>query len=103
MVLAHRVELSDLLKEILDGDQVYFQPKQNTQIEYPCIVYKRDNIVPTWAGNKPYTLTNRYLVTHISRDPDSDVPDKLASLEKCVFDRSFVADNLYHFVFTMYF
>lgn len=103
MVLAHRVELSDLLRETLDGDRVYFQPKQNTQIEYDCIIYKRDDIVPAWAGNKPYTLTNRYLVTYISKDPDSDVPDKLASLEKCILDRTFVADNLYHYVFNLHF
>jgi hypothetical protein len=70
---------------------------------YPCIVYKRDDIIPFWAGNRPYTLTNRYLVTFITRDPDDEVTDKIAALEKCVLDRSFVADNLYHYAFNLHF
>jgi hypothetical protein len=101
--MAPRLELQALLVEILDSEHVYFQPPPNVQMEYPCIVYKRDRIVPKWAENKPYKLDNQYLVTVITRNPDSDVPDKLAALPKCVHDRSYIADNLYHNVFRLFF
>lgn len=103
MVLVKQPELNDLLKDIRDSDSVYFQPPENVKIQYPCIVYKRDDIVPTWAANKVYGKVNRYLVTSISRDPNDEVPDKLADLEKCLLEQSFVADNLYHYVFSLYF
>jgi len=98
-----RRDLQDLLVEILDSDHVYFQPPNNVTIQYPCIVYNRELIVPTWAENKPYSLDNRYLVTVIDRDPESEVPDKIAALPKCVHDRFFTADNLNHNVFKLFF
>jgi len=72
-------------------------------MEYPCIVYKRDNIRTVFAGNKPYTHHKRYQLTYITRNPDTEVPDRLVELPKCVFDRQFVVDNLYHDIFTIYF
>jgi len=98
-----RRDLQDLLVEILDSDNVYFQPPNNVIIKYPCIVYNRELIVPTWAENKPYSLDNRYLVTVIDRDPESEIPDKIAALPKCVHDRFFTADNLNHNVFKLFF
>jgi hypothetical protein len=72
-------------------------------MQYPCIVYQRDTADSRFAGNKLYRYTKRYQVTFISRDPDDDVPDKIAALPLCSFDRSFVADNLHHDVFRLYF
>jgi len=72
-------------------------------MQYPCIVYQRDTADSRFAGNKLYRYTKRYRVTFISRDPDDDVPDKIAALPLCSFDRSFVADNLHHDVFRLYF
>jgi hypothetical protein len=72
-------------------------------MQYPCIVYKRDSADSEFAGNLPYRYTKRYQVTVIDQDPDSDIPDQIAKLPLCRFDRHFTADNLNHDVFNMYF
>lgn len=103
MALSQRLKLQNLLEEILETRNVYFQPPANIQIQYPCIVYKRDIARTQFAGNTPYHYKKRYQVTYISQDPDSDVPDKLAALPMCIFDRHFSAGNLNHDVFNLYF
>lgn len=101
--MAPRLDLQVLLVEILGSDHVYFQPPENVKIEYPCIIYKRDFILLDWADNKSYLKGNRYLVTCIDADPDSEIPDKIAALPKCVYDRFYTADNLNHNVFKLFF
>lgn len=98
-----RLQLHELLKQLIGTDNVYFQPPANVQMEYPCIVYKRDLARTQFAGNSPYRYTKRYQVTVIDRDPDSEIPDKIAALPRCTFDRHFAADNLNHDAFTLYF
>lgn len=99
--MGQRLQLQALLESF--GIKVYFQPPSNLQMEYPCIVYQRDDVDTKFAGNAPYSRTKRYQVTHISRNPDSDVPDKIAALPMCTFNRFFVADNLNHDVFSLHF
>ena len=100
--MAPRLELQDKLETILGTPNVYFQPPANVQIQYPCIVYSRDKADSEFAGNDLYRYTKRYQVTYISRDPDSIVPDKIASLPMCTFNRFYPADNLNHDVFFLY-
>ena len=92
-------------KEIAERarEHVYFQPKENTRILYPCIVYKRSRIDTTFACNMPYAQTKEYTVMAIDRNPDSPLPDMIAALPMCVFDRHYVTENLYHDVFTICF
>jgi len=101
--MAQRLELQALLMEILGTEHVYFQPPPSVQMEYPCIVYQRDYLLTNYADDKPYKLRKRYLVTIIDRNPDSDIPDKVAELPLCVFDRFYTADNLNHDVFKLFF
>lgn len=101
--MAPRLDLQELLVEILDSDNVYFQPPSNVQMKYPCIVYSRDSILAIYAENSPYKVDNRYSVTVIDRDPDSEIPDKIAKLPLCRHDRFYTADNLNHNVFTLFF
>lgn len=98
-----RYQLQSLLEDLLGSEEVYFQPPTNVKMSYPAIVYFRDRIDSTFAGNRPYSQTKRYQVTIIGRDPDSDIPDKIAALPMCSLTRTFVADNLYHDVFLLYF
>jgi hypothetical protein len=56
-----------------------------------------------WADGQPYKRGNRYLVTVIDRNPDSLIPDKVAALPMCVYDRFYTADNLNHNVFKLFF
>ncbi|ASR84594.1 hypothetical protein PQB76_gp014 [Arthrobacter phage Cheesy] len=95
-----------LLHEILTGlgaEKVYFQPPANVSMVYPCIVYKRDSADTKFADDTSYRYTKRYMVTVITDDPDSEIPDKLAQLPLCTFNRHYVSGNLNHDVFNLYF
>jgi hypothetical protein len=101
--MAPRSELQTILEAVLGTRNVYFQPPANVQMQYPCIVYNRDSANTQFAGNTPYRNTKRYQVTVIDRNPDSGIPDKVAVLPMCSYDRFFTADNLNHDVFTIFF
>jgi hypothetical protein len=98
-----RLELHEILVSILGSRSVYFQPPNNTQMQFPCITYQRDAAETKFAGNVPYLYQKRYSVTVIDRDPDSPIPDRIAALPMCSFNRFFTADGLNHDVFTLFF
>lgn len=98
-------ELVELLaKYNIPKSHLYFQPKSNIYLEYPCIIYNIDDR-DTWkANNKKYLLLKRYSITYITKDPDDQLPDELlGSFSYCSFDRSYVTENLYHSIFSIYF
>lgn len=108
--MGQRLQLQSLLENLLVTDEepdkklkVYFQPTENVQMEYPCIVYQRDFQDTKFADNTSYNGAQRYQVTAIDRDPDSVIVPKLNQLPLCKFTRFFVAENLNHDVFTLYF
>jgi hypothetical protein len=101
--MAPRSELQTLLVELLGSGNVYFQPPTNLVMSYPCIIYNRDSIDIRHADNKPYKHEKRYQITVVDADSDSDIPDKVEKLPRCSFDRAFVADNLNHTAFNLYF
>lgn len=103
MAQHRRLELQSLFENLLGSRNVYFQPPESTKMIYPCIVYQRDSAISKFADNNPYNHAMRYQVTHIDRDPDSEVPDAIAKLPLCVFTRHFTADNLNHDVYNLYF
>jgi hypothetical protein len=56
------------------------------------------------ANDGIYQNTNQYEGVVITRDPDSEVPDSiLRHFPMCSFGRPYVADNLHHFPFTLYY
>jgi hypothetical protein len=101
--MAQRADLQEILVGILGSEQVYFQPPSTIKMSYPCIVYRRDYRVSNFADNIPYETRKRYQVTVIDEDPDSEIPDKVAQLPMCLFDRFFTADNLNHDIFKLFF
>ena len=98
-----RLELQDILDEILGSRNVYFQPPESFKLQYPCIVYERDDIWFDYADNIPYLTCKKYTITYMDRDPDSEIPDKIAKLQYCSFNRHFKVDNLNHDAFVLYF
>jgi len=98
-----RLELHEVLCDILGTNHVYFQPPASIRMTYPAIVYSLDYIWAPKANDKSYLRNNRYEVQYISRDPDNKVIDMLLKLPYCTFDRRFVVDNLYHDCFDLYF
>ena len=99
--MGRRLQLHDKLLEITSN--VYYQPPANVQMSYPCIVYKRDAADTQFAGNKPYSYTQRYMVTVISQDPDTEILDHVAQQPMCLFNRNYAANGLHHDVFNLYF
>lgn len=101
--MAPRLELQALLVNLLGSTNVYFQPPPSIQMKYPAIVYKRDGRDTIYANDQPYGHKKRYLVTVIDPNPDSLIPDKIAQLPLCRFDRFYTADNLNHDVYRLFF
>jgi len=92
-----------VLKNLLGSEHVYFQPPPTVQLHYPCIIYKRDGVSTDHADDLPYLNKRRYLVTLITTDPDSDLPEKMEALPLCSYERFYTADNLNHDVYNLYF
>ena len=101
--MGQRLELQSIFTNILQTDQVYFQPPPTVQMDYPCIVYRRDYELARFADDRPYSRKKRYQVTVIDRNPDSDIPDKIAELPLCTYDRFYTTENLNHDVFKLFF
>lgn len=100
--LLSRLQLHEILEEF-GAEEVYFQPAENLSLKYPCIIYELDTADTKYADNVPYRYTKRYTITVIDEDPDSLIPDMVASLPMSRHDRWFAANNLNHNVFNVYF
>jgi len=103
--MAPRLELQALLESLVvdEKGKVYFQPPPSIVMTYPAIVYSRGFALTNHADNIPYRHTKRYTVTIICKDPDSDIPDKVAALPMCSFNRFFTADGLNHDIYNLFF
>ncbi len=101
--MSRRIELQNVLEKILGSENVYFQPPATLKMKYDCIRYELRKIDTMYADNAPYHLHDSYQVTAIYKDPDSDLPYKLAMLPMCIHERHYTADNLNHDIFILYF
>jgi len=99
--MGSRLDLQTLLETLVD--HVYFQPPESKKIEYPCIRYERNDSIPLYADNKPYMVVWGYQVIVIDQNPDSLIPEQIANLPLCKFERHYTADNLNHDVFNLYY
>lgn len=100
-----RLDLHEILVDILGSRNVYFQPPESVKLQYPCIVYERSNYFVNSADNIDYRVLKEYTITVIDKNPDSEIPDKVARLPYCNYRPGghFVVDNLNHDVFTLYY
>lgn len=97
-----RPQLHQLLKGLFEWDpHVYHNPPKTLVMKYPCIVYKMTGIPDEHADNLRYFEHREWQLTVIDPDPDSKLREKVAQLKWCRFVRSYVYDNLHHFVFTL--
>lgn len=99
--MANRLQLSKELKKIVPN--VYFQPPASLRISYPCIVYKLASIGTEFADNGLYLKNKMYELTLIHTDPDNLIVEKLLEFPLCSLDRTYVSDNLYHYIYTIYY
>ena len=100
--MANRLNLQTLLEELLGSQNVYFQSPGSIRMNYPAIVYSLGTIDTLHANNSAYKILTAYEITLIDKNPDTEFLTKLLALPYCSFDRFYRADNLNHWVFTLY-
>lgn len=99
-----RVELQSALEDVLGSKNVYFQPPATIKMSYPAIVYSLDRDTHWNANDEIYLMKKRYTLTVIDKNPDTTIPDSLIySFQYCSFDRHYKADNLNHYVLTIFY
>lgn len=102
--MASRLELHEELCEVLGTRNVYFQSPESVKMKYDAIRYELGGKDLKRANNGIYLNTNQYEGVVITRDPDTDIPDKLLVRFKMIsLGRPYVADNLNHYPFTIYY
>lgn len=102
--MADRRELHEELCTILGSRNVYFQTPESVKMNYDAIRYALGGKDLKRANNMIYKSTNQYDGVVITRDPDTTIPDALlAHFEMCSFGRPYIADNLRHYPFTIYY
>lgn len=99
--MGNRPNLDAILKEI--AKNVYYQPPEGVKMQYPAIRYKLNSIDNEHADNLVYKQETSYEVTVIDYNPDSEIRDKVSKLPMCKWNRHYTADNLNHWVFTIYY
>lgn len=97
--MGSRLELSALLNSICDN--VYFQPPESVKMRYPAIEYHPDDEVRQHADNRSYLVTDRYMVTIMDYDPDSELRMAFRQLPGVEFVRFDASDELNHFYYTI--
>ena len=102
MTVRPRTELQTLLETILGNDHVYFQPPPSLKLKYPCIVYDRNTFSSNFANNDSYLRRTRYSLTLIDKNPDSTFITAIADIPYCRHTRSYIADNLNHDTYDLY-
>lgn len=99
-----RLQLDEILNDIIRNGNCYFSPPNGFKMKYPCIVYKYENNRDDRADNMRYTRFRRYTVTVITDDPDSNISDQLLDrFTYCTLVRTFSSDNLNHFVHDLFY
>lgn len=98
-----RIKLSNTLHSILRNDNIYYQPPESVKLKYPCIIYSRSDINATKADNINYHNSYFYNIILISKTVDPAEISSLMSLPGISFDRMYISDNLYHYVFTIFY
>lgn len=95
-------KLRDKLVDILGSEYVYYNPPQSVKLHYPCIRFILNGIRKGSADDRGYLKHRNYTITLIHKDPDNLIVDDILDMPLCTFERSYIADNFYHFVFTKY-
>lgn len=100
--MASRLDLHEILCNILGSTNVYYDPPASVLMKYDAIRYSRKSIANTFADDGVYKQNDSYEIIAIYKDPDSNLPRKLSRLPMCRHDNHYVADNLHHDVFTLH-
>ena len=95
----------DLHTELLElCDRAYYQPPSSVKMKYPCFVYSLSKVRPKYADNAVYKKFTAYTITYISLSvADGIIDTMLTGFPYCRFDRHYIADDLHHYVFELFY
>ena len=101
--MADRFELQSEFEDFLGSRNVYNR-SPSSGMRYPAIRYERSGSKLDHANNRVYLNRPRYDGVIIDTTPDSKLPDRMLDrFPMCSFGKSYVANNLHHFPFTLYY
>lgn len=100
--MANRVNLQNLLEELLGSKNIYYNPPTTLKMNYPAIRYNLSIIKSTHANDRKYSNQKRYDLIVICKESDPEVVDKLLELPYCSFNTHYKSDNLNHYSLTLY-
>lgn len=101
--MADRLELQSKFEELLGSRNVYYQPPENLKMNYPAIRYSLSGIENRPANNNKYLTLKRYDGIVISKKVDPEIIEHIAVLKYVTIGRPYIAENLYHYPFTIYY
>lgn len=98
-----RLQLHELLVNVLGSRNVYFQPPSTIKMQYPAIIYARKTMNVRYADDIKYNNNVAYTITLIDTNPDSEIVNKINDLPFCKYTQHYTADNLNHDVFELFY
>lgn len=102
--MANRLQLQRDFESLTGVQKVYFQPPESVKLVYPCIIYDFDRFDVDYSDDSIYRMHSKYSVTLIDKNPDSLIAESMMKKFKYISsNRSFVSDNLNHWVFTLFY
>lgn len=100
--MEQKSKISQLLHTLPVKD-VIFQPSESVKLKYPCVLYDFNGYKDFFGNDGRHIVRERYTVKHIYKDPTENLRTTIRGLFVYVdFDRTFINDNLYHDVYTVY-
>lgn len=96
-------KLREIMMEATGIPNCYYDPPENIQMKYPCIVFHLSGDDCLYADNKTYFHTFRWTATIMDRYSTTQERYIREMEEKCraSLDRMFVNDGIHHTVFTI--
>ncbi len=99
-----RPDLQEFLESYVGvGVEVYSQPPPSVKMVYPCVRITYNRVDNVNADNIHYLKRRSYTLTVIDYDIDSEISEKIGELPYCSYDRFYTANELNHFVYTLYY
>lgn len=95
-------EVQKKLCDILGSQYCYIDPPSKG-IKYPCFMLILSDGYSLYADNISYRGLKEYTITYISKIHKDDILDTvLSEFQYISFDRMYIDDHLYHYVFSLY-
>lgn len=101
--MGSRLELHEILVNLLGSNNVYYQPPESVKMSYTAIRYTKEKISKVTANDGTYRKLQLYQLIVISKRPDDPVIEKILELPYSTHNRHYVAENLHHDILSLYF